>query len=98
MNIPSKQTIVEVASTSGDRDIPYSYVANENDHTVKKRVPDRRITNTKYRMLPLSDFELLLNNLGLAKEVFHEKKMLVVIWEVLSPKRRIFSSEFYELI
>ncbi len=34
MNIPSKQAIVEVASTSGDRDILYSYVANENDHTV----------------------------------------------------------------
>ncbi len=34
MNIPSKQAIVEVASTPGDRDILYSYVANENDHTV----------------------------------------------------------------
>ena len=34
MNIPSKQAIVEIASTSGDRDILYSYVANENDHTV----------------------------------------------------------------
>ena len=34
MDIPSKQTIVEVASTSGDRDILYCYVANENDHTV----------------------------------------------------------------
>ena len=36
MNIPSKQAIVEIASTSGDRDILYSYVANENDHTVNK--------------------------------------------------------------
>ena len=35
--MPSKQTIVEVASTSGDRDILYSYVANENDHTVVRR-------------------------------------------------------------
>ena len=34
MNIPSKQAIVEVASTSGNRDKLYSYVANENDHTV----------------------------------------------------------------
>ena len=34
MNIPSKQAIVEVAIMSGDRDILYSYVANENDHTV----------------------------------------------------------------
>ena len=34
MSIPSKQAIVEVASTSGDRDILYSYVAIENDHTV----------------------------------------------------------------
>ena len=34
MNIPSKQAIVEVASTSEDPDILYSYVANENDHTV----------------------------------------------------------------
>ena len=32
MNIPSKQAIVEVASTSGNRDKLYSYVANENDH------------------------------------------------------------------
>ena len=34
MKIPSKQTIVEIASTSGNRDILYSYVATENDHTV----------------------------------------------------------------
>ena len=34
INIPSKQAIVKIASTSGDRDILYSYVANENDHTV----------------------------------------------------------------
>ena len=34
MNIPLKQAIIEAASTSGDRDILYSYVANENDHTV----------------------------------------------------------------
>ena len=34
MNIPSKQAIVEVAIMSEDRDILYSYVANENDHTV----------------------------------------------------------------
>ena len=35
MNIPLKQAIVEVANTSEDRDILYSYVANENDHTVE---------------------------------------------------------------
>ena len=34
MNILSKQAIVEVASTSGDRDILYSYVAIEKDHIV----------------------------------------------------------------
>ena len=34
MKIPLKQAIVEVASISGDRDILYSYVATENDHTV----------------------------------------------------------------
>ena len=34
MKIPSKQTIVEVATMSGGRDILYSYVATENDHTV----------------------------------------------------------------
>ena len=34
MKIPSKQAIVEVASMLGDRDILYSYVATENDHTV----------------------------------------------------------------
>ena len=35
MNIPSKQAIVEIASTSWDQDILYSYVAIENDHTVE---------------------------------------------------------------
>ena len=31
---PSKQAIAKVASISGGRDILYSYVATENDHTV----------------------------------------------------------------
>ena len=34
---PSKQAIAEVASISGGRDILYSYVATENDHTVYTR-------------------------------------------------------------
>ena len=35
MKIPLKQAIVEVTSISGGRDILYSYVATENDHTVE---------------------------------------------------------------
>ena len=49
MNIPSKQAIVEVASTSKDRDILYSYVANENDHTVNAK--DLRISFVKKFLL-----------------------------------------------
>ena len=37
MNILLKQAIEKAASTSGDRDILYSYVANENDHTVETK-------------------------------------------------------------
>ena len=35
MKTPSKQAIIEVASMSGSRDILYSNVATENDHTVQ---------------------------------------------------------------
>ena len=38
MKTPSKQAIIEVASMSGSRDILYSNVATENDHTVEVEI------------------------------------------------------------
>ena len=43
MKIPLKQAIVEIASMSGGGEIPYSYVATENDPIVYQVFPVCRI-------------------------------------------------------